>query len=258
MSHASTGRRYESCDGRAADATRVWCTLRVSMSSPPNREWIAFTTEVPWFGEPGTQVTVGETRSGVWRPQDRRFESVFPSLTELLRTARFTPVRAGTFEGHLLTWGRGRTSRAWLCPSPGAKNDGLFADHELMLRSFGGIVERANEPEETWLLNHAAVLTNHEAGHDASFISEYAWAFGKSGIPIDLAAHYSIAREANGNTTLCERSTGQVLLFAPDHAFDHVRPLRGCPEYTLYELNGARRFRDWVDVVSRQWLDAVT
>jgi hypothetical protein len=227
------------------------------MGDQANPDWIAFTTDMPWFVEPGARVTVGDTKSGVWRPQDRQFETAFPSLTELLRNARFTPVRVGAFEGQLVTWGRGEASRAWLCPSTGEKVDGLFSDHQLLLRSFGGIVERANEPE-SWLLNHTAALTSAEAKHDASFINDYAWAFEDSGIPIDLAAHYSIAREANGNTTLCERSNGGVLLFAPDHSFDHVTQLRDCPKFTLYELNGARTFREWVDVISRQWLDAVT
>ena len=107
----------------------------------------------------------------------------------------------------------------------------------------------------SWLLNHESALTEKEASHDATFIRDYAWAFEDAGckIPIDLTAHYSIAREANGNTTLCHRSTGEVLLFAPDHAFDFVTPLEGCPEYTLYRIHGAPDLRHWVHAVARQW-----
>jgi hypothetical protein len=91
--------------------------------------------------------------------------------------------------------------------------------------------------------------------YDAMFIRDYAWAFSQAGskIPIDLTAHYSIAREFNGNTTLCHRVTGEVLLFAPDHAFEFVTPLEGCPDFTLYRIEGARDIRGWVDCVSRQW-----
>lgn len=132
----------------------------------------------------------------------------------------------------------------------------LFAEHRELLASFGGVVERFNEPEGSWLLNHNAVLTEREGSHDASFIRPYSWAFEKAGltIPIDTSEYYSIAREANGNTTLCHRSSGEVLMFAPDHCFRHLERLEGCPEYTLYRINGARIFRDWVNTIARQWL----
>ena len=99
-------------------------------------------------------------------------------------------------------------------------------------------------------------LTGREASHDASFINDYMWKFTNAGVdlPIQPSDYYSIAREANGNTTLCHRTTGHVILFAPDHAFDFVVPFDGCSEYALYNLNGIVTLRDWVDVVARQWL----
>jgi hypothetical protein len=127
-------------------------------------------------------------------------------------------------------------------------------DHRVLLTSFGGIVERSNEPE-SWIINHNDVLTEREAQHDATFIRAYAWAFEeKSGeIPIHLEQFYSIAVEANRNTTLCHRLSGEIVLFAPDHGFDYVEPFPGCPDYTLYRLVGAPRFCDWVNTVARQW-----
>lgn len=120
-------------------------------------------------------------------------------------------------------------------------------------------MERSNEPE-TWMLNHNEVLTESEAGHDGTtFIQDYAWAFAdaKAEIPIDVAQYYSIAREANGNSTLSHRVTGEVVLFAPDHHFQHVHPYPGCPEFTLYRIEGAATFRDWVNTVARQWHDGI-
>ncbi len=120
------------------------------------------------------------------------------------------------------------------------------------MRSFGGIVERQNEPE-WWLVNHNDALTLEEAREDASFVQDYAELFKPNGIPIDLAAHYSIAREANGNATLCHRTSGKVLLFATDHAFDYVDPVDGCPRRTLYTLHGAPDFTTWVEKLASQW-----
>jgi len=126
------------------------------------------------------------------------------------------------------------------------------------LAEFGGITERAGEFEGQWLLNTNESLTADEAAHDAAFIRDCDWAFEEvpGGIPIDPGAYYSISREANGNSTLCHRTSGEVLMFAPDHSFTHLVPLEGCPEYTLYRINGAPGFVDWVEVVAQQWTKA--
>jgi hypothetical protein len=131
----------------------------------------------------------------------------------------------------------------------------VYPAHRILLESLGGVVERANELPDSWLLNHAGVLTAEEATHDATFIESYGWAFADfpNGIPIDLEAYYSMAREANGNTTLCHRLTGAVLLFAPDHSFDHIVPLEGCPEYSLYRIPTALTFEAWVAAIASQW-----
>ncbi len=108
-------------------------------------------------------------------------------------------------------------------------------------------------------MNLNDTLTRRESAHDASFIENYMWAFEDAGLalPIDPSDYYSIAREANGNTTLCHRESGNVLMFAPDHCFAHLTKLEGCPEYTLYKISGAATFRDWVNAVAAQWLNHV-
>ena len=137
--------------------------------------------------------------------------------------------------------------------------DAIYSDHRVLLKHFGGIVERSYNEPPTWLLNCNDVLTAREALHDASFIEDYRWILEEpdAGWPIDPASYYSICREANGNTTLCHRANGDVLLFAPDHDYDHVEVLEGCPPYSLYRLHRVRSFRDWVSTVAEQWLQAV-
>jgi len=98
-----------------------------------------------------------------------------------------------------------------------------------------------------------------KARRDASFVESYSWAFEDEGVPIPIALteFYSIAQEANGNTTLCHRKTGEIVLFAPDHNFTHIVPLPGCPEYALYRIPRAEGFSSWVSSVANQWLENV-
>jgi hypothetical protein len=175
-------------------------------------------------------------------------------LYRLLTAADVTPVQIDANHYELLIWKTPGSSRSWLCPLPSVARPDLLADHRVLLESFGGIIERGNEPEATWLLNQTATLTAKEAQSDARFIRDCAWMFGSSGaIPIDTAAYYSVSREANGNDTLCHRETGQILLFAPDHAFKHVTVLEDCPDYSLYRIDGAPDFRTWVEAIAEQW-----
>jgi hypothetical protein len=182
----------------------------------------------------------------------------FPHLAELLALASVTDVSVNATRYELLVWDSSDGDRVgWLCLPPSANSPhNLHEDHRKLLASFGGIVERFNEPDDTWLLNLNDALSEREASHDARFIEDYRWAFEDAGLtlPIEPSQYYSIAREANGNSTLCHRVSGQVLKFAPDHCFDHLTQLEGCPEYTLYRINGVATFRDWVDAVAVQWL----
>jgi hypothetical protein len=225
--------------------------------------WKAFVESVP-AGLGKSQIAkAGETQApGAWTAESPAFEELFPALHKVLRAAYMTPIEIAPLDYVLFSWPSGRNANgipAWLCSPPSIEvPDGIHLDHAVLLHSFGGIVDRAAEPETTWLLNHNEVLTETEAGRDASFLRYSAWAFPDEKIPIEPSDYYSIAQEANANTTLCHRRTGHVLLFASDHAFTHVTPWQGCPEYTLYELQGAHNFRDWVNTVATQWLDAIS
>lgn len=217
-------------------------------------DWTAFIESVPWFLDADADVRVSEPRDGLTLPSP--VADIFPSLANLLAQSLVTPVSVNGIPHQLLAWDAADDYRiGWLCLSPTHDlPNNIHPDHAELLRSFGGVIERFNEPNNTWLLNHNDALTGREASHDASFINDYMWAFNDAGVdvPIQPPDYYSIAREANGNTTLCHRTTGQVLLFAPDHAFDFVVAFDGCPEYTLYTINGIVTLRDWVDAIARQ------
>jgi hypothetical protein len=220
------------------------------------KDWDVFTEAVPWFLDRNAAVEVGAGRKT--RALSSLGATLFPSLAKLLAMGSVTDVCVDGTQFELVAWDSTNGDRfGWLCPLPSANAPQiLHEDHRELLASFGGIVERFNEPEDTWLLNLNDALTEREGSHDASFIEDYMWAFDDAGatLPIEPTKYYSIAREANGNDTLCHRVSGQLLMFAPDHTFDHLTELEGCPAYTLYRINGAATFRDWVNAIAVQWL----
>jgi hypothetical protein len=221
--------------------------------------WDHFAAAVPWILDHDTTVTIGPSHSpGYWEPASGAFSQLFPALERALKRAFVAPIDLDGGLYVLFTWQRNDGGFcSWLSPAPSANPPtSLYPDHQTLLASFGGIVERSNEPT-WWVLNHNDVLTEREGRYDATFIKDYSWAFERASLPIriELKQFYSIAREANGNTTLCDRATGEVILFAPDHAFDHIEALPGYPDYTLYRFLTAEHFREWVNVIAQQWYD---
>jgi len=225
-------------------------------------DWEILSEREPWLIPRGSVNVLGPTSgSGSWVPKSVEFGRLFPILNSLLSRSRITPLKISGESWTLFAWGDPDVDLAgWLSPTPlEVPPKGVFQEHRVLLDSFGGVNERFNDPESTWLLNHIDALTLNAALSDASFIADYDWAFQQHGlpIPIDLSAYYCLAREANGNTTLCHRVNGDILMFAPDHSFDHLDRLEGCPEYTLYRIREARSFQAWVERVAAQWADYV-
>jgi hypothetical protein len=226
------------------------------LSGRANRHWQEFAADVTWFAwGRKKRIAVGPpAEPGSWKAS-RAFAALFPRLAALLEAAHTSSVSVDDERYVLFSWESAGGVRSWLARPPGAAPGDLFPAHRTLLAEFGGVTERAGEFEKQWLLNTNESLTLSEASNDAGFIRDYDWAFEDvpGGIPIELAAYYVISREVTGNATLCHRRDGDVLLFAPDHAFRHVVPLAGCPDYTLYRIKGAPGFVDWVEAVAKQW-----
>lgn len=222
-------------------------------------DWAEFTNDVSWFVKQNAAVEVSAPRKS--RSLTATAAAKFPELNTLLSQALVTDVIVDRGHYELFAWNSTEGYRlGWLCLPPSRNvSPNLHEDHRTLLASFGGIVERFNEPSGTWLLNMNDALTEREASREVIFLQDYSWAFDDVGLtlPIEPDKYYSIVCEANGNTTLCHRLTGQLLMFAPDHCFKHITKLAGCPDYTLYTINGAETFRDWVSTVSSQWLSQV-
>jgi hypothetical protein len=218
-------------------------------------DWESAVSNLTWLVWNGPQVEVGPTIR--W---DRPPLADLPQLSLLLAAARVTPVKIGEKQHILLAWdGRGGQPAGWLCLPPLESADGPPV-HRQVWRVLGGIVESWNAPDDTWLLNQNAVLTPSLAACDPTAeLEAYRGVWEEDGLalPIEPRDYGVLAEEANGNLTLFHRASGDVLLFAPDHAFDHVELLPGCPERTLYRIPDAPTVAAWLECVAVQWLRTI-
>lgn len=221
-------------------------------------DWRTVTDAEPWLVSHATAATI-QLASSAFRPPPL-FEETFPKLAVLLSQARRTIVEMPSGRYTLFAWGTPQSGvRAWLCPLPPEPVPTRAAtDHRILLAGIGGITQRFNEPSDSLLLNHDDALTAPEVERDASFLTDYEWAFEESGgIPIRTADWYPAAWEANGNCVLCSRGSGELLFFAPDHSDLTLIPYAQCPPYTLHIRPQMTSLREWVEALAVQWAAGV-
>jgi hypothetical protein len=97
--------------------------------------------------------------------------------------------------------------------------------------------------------------------HWQAFAADVPWFMKERQIevgPLLPAGSWQASAPCVNGSPVSRHSRGPRGVFAPDHSFDHVTPLEGCPDYTLYRLRGAPRFEDWVEAVADQWARATT
>jgi hypothetical protein len=216
-------------------------------------DWDLFTREVTWFVSPGATVDVGESHS--WRRGDL---ADLPEVSALLGASLVTPVTVDGTAYELLAWGPADDRRGWLSlPPVETTHEEVHPVHRAFWTSCGGIVERFNEPA-TWWLNHDDVLTEDAARLAvAPVLHDFRWLWEDQDLqlPIDPGDYYAVGIEANGNLTLAHRTSGQLLLFASDHAFEGDSPLPGCPPYSLMTIDGVPSLASWIETCAVAWQD---
>lgn len=214
-------------------------------------DWKQFAEEVTWFLGPEDSADLGESEQ--W---SRGSLDGLPHLSDLLLQARITPVSVSGREYELLAWGPSEDRRGWLCfPPTSNRVDRIHPTHQRFLAVCGGIVERFGEPA-SWWNNQDEVLTESAANVALGpVLADYAWLWQDEGLelPINPDNFYSVAVEANGNLTLSHRENGQILVFAPDHAFDGVSPLAGSPPYSLMTIDDAPDLAAWIELCAVAW-----
>lgn len=217
----------------------------------PVNDWQQFLDDVPWFLQPDEMAVVGTQA-----PWARGNVEELPNLSALLSEATVTPISIGAAVYELLAWGTLGSRRGWLClpPLPNERHR-VHDAHQRLWTVCGGIVEPFGEPE-SWWNNQNEVLTASAARTPLSdVLADYAWMWEWDGLrlPIDPEEYYVVAVEANGNLTLAHRMSGQLLLFAPDHAFDGVTPLPGCPPYSLLTIDEIPDLATWIESCAAAW-----
>ncbi|MFI5710584.1 hypothetical protein [Kribbella sp. NPDC051620] len=214
------------------------------------RDWDQFLSQTPWFLEPGDVATVGEEH-----PWSGAAVDGLPQLTALLGSATVTPVSISGTPYELLAWGPSGDRRGWLGYPPLDADVEVHPTHRSFWRLSGGIVDRFGEPH-SWWMNQNEILTV-AAAQLSDLLADYSWLWQDADLtlPIQPDEYYVVAVEANGNLTLAHRRTGQLLLFAPDHAFTGVTPLDGCPPYSLHTFDREPDLATWIENCAAAWRD---
>lgn len=216
-------------------------------------DWQWFSADCSWFLQPGQTAQAGECQR--W---SRGAVDGLPVLSRLLAQADVTPIQVADQRFELLAWGPAEDRRGWLCVPPATDlGQAVHPVHRRLLSVCGGIVERFGEPE-SWWLNQDEVGTEAAAGIAlAPVLEDYAWLWQDAGltVPIEPDHYYPVAVEANGNLTVVHRASGDLLLFAPDHAFRGVTPLPGCPPYSLMTIDDAPDLASWLEGCAEAWSD---
>jgi len=226
-------------------------------------DWNDFINNITWFVRKDDKVEISDFQkldSDLFKPNEE-FQIRFPLLTRLLSDARITEIKINEKLYYLFAWTNSqKQTRGWLCePARTHSNNIEFhKDHKVLLKCFGGILEYWNEPDDTWLanLNSAFVENNSYVGLKdwEPYIEEMCADEGLTPY-INTNDYIVFATEANGNCTAYHKITGEVIICAPDHAFNHIECLEGYPEYTLYRIIECNDFASWVENIAMQWLD---
>ena len=214
-------------------------------------DWQLFLDDVPWFLQPEETAV-----AGVEGPWTRGTVGGLPNLSALLSAATVTPISIGTTLYELLAWGPRQNRRGWLSLPPHRNDsDSVHDAHEKFWTVCGGIVERFGEPESWWNNQNEVLTASAERTPLSNVLADYAWIWEQDGLqmPIDPGKYYVVAVEANGNLTLAHRTSGRLLLFAPDHAFDGVTPLPGCSPYSLLTIDEIPDLAAWIEGCAAAW-----
>ncbi len=222
-------------------------------------DWDLLQEEVTWLDK--GKVLVPQSPAREHFAPAAEFLQKFPKLSALLASSRVTIVQIKKVPHHLYTWPCNGGRCGWLCESPGQSPKAeLHPDHLCLIESFGGVRELLFPPSGTWLLNLNWSICASESGFlPDKEIRDYRQYVGETleapQCPLldQLPQYIRFAQEANGNFTAYERKSSEVIMFAPDHCFNHVESAEKCPDYSFYRIKGSPRFMDWVEVVAAQW-----
>lgn len=215
------------------------------------RDWDHFIKQTPWFLRPNETAIVDEEA-----PWSRGPVAGLPYLSALLASSTLTSVSVSGIDYELLAWGPPSSRQGWLCHPPREASPGQVCSvHRNFWSVCGGIVERFGErnsesERQDWWLNQNEILTVAASQISVSEpLEAYSWIWEEAGqkIPIIPEEYYVVAMESNSNLTLVHQESGELILFAPDHAFEGVTSFSECPDCSLFIIDDIPDLASWIE-----------
>lgn len=222
-----------------------------------NRDLEVFKKEVSWFISQEDNIIINNDNHVI--ELSNLFKKTFPLLTRLISKARVLNLTINTQPYILFSWtDKEENSCGWLNkvePTNSSKFY-LIEEHRLLLNTIGGIQESYNEPYPSLNNNQNFMFIESECSIGIDTWDEYyiELCTDDNIEPSDWNDCICFAVEANGNLTLYNTKSKEVLLFAHDHCFEDVVCLEGQPEYTFYKIENIDNFTDYIESLADSWL----
>ncbi|XDD52992.1 hypothetical protein AB3N62_10910 [Leptospira sp. WS4.C2] len=187
------------------------------------------------------------------------FKTTFPNLTNLITSARILNLTNRNENYRLYSWTNyNDKSFGWLTKIEflNCRNHLFIEEHDLILKTIGGIIETYNDPEPSLSNNQNFLFLESECKVGIKNWEEY---YKESIIDqniteIEYNNLIAFTEEANGNLTLYDIKKKNILLFAPDHCFENVTKIFNQPDYTFYKFNSINSFIDYVETLALEWI----
>jgi hypothetical protein len=219
-----------------------------------------FKKDITWFIKPTDKVEFLDSNLDI--NLSDKFQETFPILTNLIQKSRKLKLTINNQVYRLFYWtNKDNISIGWLNKIESDKTNEiqLIEEHELLLKEIGGIQESYNQPEPSLTNNQNFLFIKSEGSKGIGAWDDYYEELCKeeNKPQIDYKDFICFVQEANGDLTLYDKTTKEVLLFAHDHCFDNVEFLENQPEYTFHKINEIETFVDYVENLATEWTNEI-
>jgi hypothetical protein len=221
-----------------------------------NIDFETFKNDITWFIKPTDKVELLDTTLNY--SLTKKFQETFPKLTSLIEKSRVLNLTINYQSYRLFSWtNKENKSFGWLNKIESDKTTDieLIDEHELIIQEIGGIQESYNQPEPSLTNNQNFLFIKSECSMGIGGWDDYyeMMCEEENKQKIDYKDFVCFVQEANGDVTLYDRNSKEVMLFAHDHCFDNVEFLENQPEYTFHKINGIKSFVDYVESLATEW-----
>ncbi|SHG18983.1 hypothetical protein [Dysgonomonas macrotermitis] len=213
-------------------------------------------------------IRLSEFKGGHFSPSED-FAKTFPKMASLLQqtlTVDFKINHGLRFRQYIWTRADGSTV-GWVCRVdhcvPQGRN--IIDEHQLLANELGGIiqtwVDKPYEVKADTLIknnNFTFCLSDSAIGF-GGWEEKYIEQCKKEGVkPLNSEDFVTFALESNGNATFYHKETKDVYIYLHDGyaPFDNTI-VEGQPEYSIHQLDKAKGFVEYVELLASQWLDII-